>query len=537
MKHMETCKFVEEFTRVTNGEFGMLKFCGATYYKATAQLTVRFLISAFDYKSFMDDPEAQKRVESAVAGLFGGLKTSVQYIKTYADDAVVRNKTLEFFNANNSMLFKRLNPSNLIITTSDDIIKIELRFDAAICKMLNTGNLLEGLKSALERAFMQRIDVSTVECELDKNAEEEYFKSTTVQSGASLRLVEIKLGEKLYARSKIENINQMPNYIIDIKSAGENIVLCGKVSGLTRRKFKNKRYDPNDKKSGPEELPLLSFFIDDTTGKMETVCFPKAEEADKLEEKLRDGTEVTCIGKVATSNFSGMFNYTVNAIFSCEIVYDSIHAMERKPIPERYECVRPTPYKTVREQGFLDDGMATVDEYMADKAFVVFDLETTSTDVPTTEIIEIGALRIEKGEITAFSTLVKPSGHIPEGASKVNHITDDLVAFAPSIDKVLPDFYKFTAEATLVGHNAAGFDVPIVRRIGAEKGYYFDNDVEDTLQLARQYIPEKKGGYSLESLAKEFGYTHSQAHRALSDVEATYELFREILRRRLQKRR
>ncbi len=529
---METCKFVEEFQRETKGAFPMLKFCGATYYQKANELTVRFLISAFDYKNFIEDKDAQTTVQNVVAGMFGGIKTTVQYVKTYADESVVRNKILEYFNSANNMLFKRLNSNTLTIKVTDDVICIALRFDQAICTMLETGSILDGLKNALERSFMQRAEISVEKSE-SFEAEEEFVKSTTVSSGASLRLVEITVGGKLYAKGKIESISQMPNYIADIKTAGENIVLSGKTSGFSRRKYKNRKYDPNDAKSGPPELPIISFFINDSTGKMETVCFPKPDEADKLEQTLRDGDEVVCIGRVAMSNYSGSLNYTVNAIFSCKIDYDSIHAIERRPIPDRYEQVKPQPYRTVREQGFIDDGSSKVDDYLADKTFVVFDLETTSTQVATTEIIEIGAMRIDKGEITTFSTLVKPKEHIPEGASAINHIYDATVAFAPSIEKVLPDFYKFTAGATLVGHNIDGFDAPIIRRIGAEKGYYFDNDTVDTYLLAKQLMPSRRS-FSLENIARDLSLTHTDAHRALSDVEATYELFKELLRIKLE---
>lgn len=530
---MELCKFVEEFTRATGGAFPQIKFSGATYYKATNELTVKFLVSAFDHKALTENKASVAKIESAVAGLFGGIKTEVKFVKTYADEAVVRNKVLEYFNSNNAMIFRKLSATTLVISVADGVIRLEFRFDPAICKMLQTGTQLDGLTFALERSFMERTDIVLTPVEAQNNDEEEYFNATTAQASASLRLVEIKLGSKLYSKGKIENINQMPNYIADIKSAGENIVLCGRMSGLARRKYKNKKYDPNDPKS-PEELPIISFYINDGTGKMETVCFPKPEEADRLEKLTREGDEVVCIGRVAISNYSGNLNYTVNAIFNCKIDFDSIHEAERMPVPERYETVRPKPYKTVSSFGFLDDGMAAVDEYMQDKMFVVFDLETTSTQIATTEIIEIGALKIAGGEITSFSTLVKPTEHIPEGATAVNHITDAMVAFEPPIEKVVPDFYKFADGAILVGHNIDGFDVPILRRVGAKQGYYFDNDTMDTFLMAKQLMPNRRS-FSLENIARDYGFTHTDAHRALSDVEANFELFKELLRLKLSR--
>ena len=151
---METCKFIEEFNRVTNGAFPMLKFSGATYLKASQELTVKFLISAFEYKEITENSDTLSKIEGAVASICPGIKTSVKFIKTYADEAVVRNKVLEYFNAGNSMIFRRLNGDTLVISVTDDMIRVELRFDAAICRMLETGDGLNGLKFALERTFM-----------------------------------------------------------------------------------------------------------------------------------------------------------------------------------------------------------------------------------------------------------------------------------------------------------------------------------------------------------------------------------------------
>ena len=255
---MDTCKFAEDFKRVTNGAYPQLKFSGATYYKNTAELTVKFLIDAFEYKDFTENTAAVSAVARAVEGLFAGIKTNVTYIKTYADESVVKNKVFEFFNSENPMIFKRLNAKSVAVFVDKDLIRVELKFDPALCKMLGTGTQIDDLKLALERAFMPRADVTLVECE-NSDEEVESGSYSTVKTGSSLRLVEITPGEKLYSRNKIESVNRMPNYIADVRTPGENIVLCGRASGLSRRKFKNKKYDPDDKKSGPEELPIISF--------------------------------------------------------------------------------------------------------------------------------------------------------------------------------------------------------------------------------------------------------------------------------------
>jgi hypothetical protein len=69
--------------------------------------------------------------------------------------------------------------------------------------------------------------------------------------------------------------------------------------------------------------------------------------------------------------------------------------------------------------------------------FVAFDLETTGLVNTKDEIVEIGAVKftiaVEKGKvvpklISEFNMLVNPNMMMPEEASKVNHITDDMLS-------------------------------------------------------------------------------------------------------------
>ena len=96
--------------------------------------------------------------------------------------------------------------------------------------------------------------------------------------------------------------------------------------------------------------------------------------------------------------------------------------------------------------------------YVAD--YVVFDLETTGISPKTDEVVEISAVKVEHGKVTdEFSTLVNPKRRIPYGASRVNGITDDMVAEAPFFEQVLEEFLEFIEGFVLVGHNIARFDM------------------------------------------------------------------------------
>ncbi len=73
--------------------------------------------------------------------------------------------------------------------------------------------------------------------------------------------------------------------------------------------------------------------------------------------------------------------------------------------------------------------------------FVSFDLETTGFIAGVDRIVEIGAIRFINGTVdSVYSTLVDPLIEIPEGASRVNGISNDMVRGKPTIDKLLPSF-------------------------------------------------------------------------------------------------
>ena len=138
--------------------------------------------------------------------------------------------------------------------------------------------------------------------------------------------------------------------------------------------------------------------------------------------------------------------------------------------------------------------------------YTLFDLETTGVSCRSDDVVEISALRVRGGAVVnSFSSLVNPGRHIPGAASQVNHITDEMVAGAPTMEEVLPEFLVFIGEDVLVGHNIARFDMKFLHRdctirFGAVPG----NDYIDTLVYARTRLPGLRS-YSLAALADHYG--------------------------------
>ncbi|MDE5601835.1 MAG: 3'-5' exonuclease, partial [Clostridia bacterium] len=356
--------------------------------------------------------------------------------------------------------------------------------------------------------------------------------------------------------------------------------------------YNNKKYDPDDAKKGPKELPMLRFMLDDGTGKMDTVCFPKPDEADKIEfflsgkaeisedyavdeaqsseatvstadsiestdkqdnitpteineignkggenngKEAKEDTQepqdvyVVCFGRV--SKFRDTYSLTANAIFECEINFDSIHADESKPEPAKYVNVFPENCVTLQQQSFIESEEDEINPYFIGKTFVIYDLETTDVAIDKAHVIQIAALKVVDGiEKQTFETFVNPPIAIPQLITELTHIENSDVIGAPTIEEVMPDFFKFTRGAILVGHNICGYDFPITNRLARDMGYIFDNELLDTYPLAKKYMPEMSN-FKLTTLSKSLKIEHLSAHRADSDVYATWGVLKEIAKR------
>ncbi len=156
-------------------------------------------------------------------------------------------------------------------------------------------------------------------------------------------------------------------------------------------------------------------------------------------------------------------------------------------------------------------------EHTTDDTFVVFDLETTGFSPTENNIIEIGAVKIEKGKITdRFSTFVNPKEPIPYKIEKLTGIDDSMVADAPFINDALTSFGKFTEGAVLVAHNAR-FDMGFLTAKEEAAGIVHDYSYVDTLAMARLLVPEI-ATFKLDSLCKFFKVSLENHHRAVDDA-------------------
>jgi len=381
-------------------------------------------------------------------------------------------------------------------------------------KSLNREKLVaDKLKESFLADFVIQFDKKDDEV----NADNLIKKNMELMS--SIREAEEKT---VYELSEITNIIGKNDYSLavdftQIKSPIENVVICGEVASNQKRTYKRKSTRNGETKE--LEHAFYSFAIRNEGKTLYCSIFPRGN--DELKgDLIEPGMKVCTFGSFR--EFNGKLNFTSQSIARCEYKREEIKSAF-KHVNEEYHTVTPEKYVDYQQSGLFDD-----DDKQFDGSFVVFDLETTGLEANKDEIIEIGACKIKDGRIDeTFSTFVKPSRHIPREITDLTGIDDDMVKDAPSINYVLPDFYKFCHGSTMVGHNVS-FDIGFVHAISKKLAYNFDNPLVDTIEMAKSKLPGLKN-YKLGTVVDKLNIILDNAHRAINDATATAKVFIKLM--------
>ena len=162
---------------------------------------------------------------------------------------------------------------------------------------------------------------------------------------------------------------------------------------------------------------------------------------------------------------------------------------------------------------------------------VILDTETTSIDPREARIVQIGALRLDKGRIVeepVFNALVNPQMSVPQANSRIHGLTDGDLAGAPKFSELAADFENFIRGRLLVGY-AIGFDLAVLKREYAlARRRWIEPRALDIRPLARalgQAMPD----YSLDAIAAALGVEIAGRHTAMGDARATAAIFAKLV--------
>ena len=164
--------------------------------------------------------------------------------------------------------------------------------------------------------------------------------------------------------------------------------------------------------------------------------------------------------------------------------------------------------------------------------FCVLDIETTGLSPERDAIIEIAVIRSETRDGVSrelvLDELVRPSGNIPKRIRELTGITNEMVADADTIDRVLPRIAALVGDAPIVGHNSH-FDRRFLEHNARLMSMTFaGNEWVCTMRMA-QRVP-LAGPYKLTAVAERLDIPVGGSHRALDDCHSTIGVYRAVRR-------
>lgn len=170
---------------------------------------------------------------------------------------------------------------------------------------------------------------------------------------------------------------------------------------------------------------------------------------------------------------------------------------------------------------------------MSHRKIAIFDIETTGLDIVNDRIVSFAAVRGEFGcysksmmipmeNVMAFKC--NPGVEMKPEVVNVHGITNEEVKALPSFTHFAPKIAAFMQDFHLGGYNVRNFDLPMLaqemERAGADPEWLKDKLVIDACTIFR-----RKEERTLSVAVEKFcGHPHTDAHSALADALATYDV-------------
>lgn len=159
---------------------------------------------------------------------------------------------------------------------------------------------------------------------------------------------------------------------------------------------------------------------------------------------------------------------------------------------------------------------------------VVIDTETTGLDPRKARVVELGAVRLSRGQLLlddSVRQLLRPVNEsIPATATRIHGIDDAAVAESPPFGDVWPRFETFLGQGVVIGHTI-GFDLAVLKRECDLAGLpWVRPRTLDTRLLAEVAAPDL-AGYALEKLAAWLDVDVTGRHSASGDAITTARIF------------
>lgn len=163
------------------------------------------------------------------------------------------------------------------------------------------------------------------------------------------------------------------------------------------------------------------------------------------------------------------------------------------------------------------------------RPLVIYDLETTGTNVVTDRIVEISTLKVSPdGTREAKTHRLHPERPIPAGASAVHGIYDADVASQPYFRQIAKGLWAYLAGCDLCTFNGKRFDVPLLAE--EFRRAQLDFPAPDAAHVDISDIYRVLNPRSLSAAVMQYlGRDHDDAHSAQADTTATFDLLQAMI--------
>lgn len=498
--------FEQEFKIAFEDKYDFLQLKDVVVNKKSGLCTITFLYPS-SVQNLTDD-EKNEIINWLKQNLtFQKLSLKVKFMKVFLEERLIRRAIHNYFESKYKLVVTYLNDQEISININSIDVLVDIQLSARMNDFFVEHKIPMDLAKYLKENFLVEFVVSL-------------YQNDNIVDDVDIDNVEIKAKFKPSTRYRVDVVKSVvgkdivpkPEYISSITSPKKSVIIAGFIKKIEKRSFIRKKG-----KFAGKEKAYYSFQVADGKGRMNCVYFcPNKNVAvmDALEEYMY----VLLQGDVRLNQMNKLSLVVERIALASQIE----QKQEERNMPEG-DVVKIEKLTTL-EQDTMFEHTDKYNSKIMGKTIVVFDIETTGLNTETDQIIELGAVKIENGNIVEkFSTFVKPTIKLPFEIVRLTGITDEMLENAPPIDLVIKDFYKFTRGCVLSGHNLLDFDIKFIKREGENVGLTFDNETIDTLHEARRArLGISK--FTLANVVKTLGLTLEGAHRAWNDAYATAQV-------------
>ncbi len=503
--------FEEEFFTEFGDKYKDLQLKEVVVKKREGVCTITFLYPSTIKELSEDDKKEVIAFLERNLG-FEKMKLRVKFMRAFVEEKLILKSIKTFFEERYKLMYTYLRDENFKIKTTPIDVQVDIVVSERIQKFFEEHNITAELSKYLKKNFLSEFVVAL-------SVSDEFVDEVDIEN------VEITAKYKATKRYSVEiikecigkNIPTKPEYINNIKSPKAGVIVAGFLNKIERHDFVRK----TGSKAGTEGV-YYTFVLEDGKGKIDCIYFCSKTNLRQME-ALEDCMYMLLHGDVEKSKFSGKLVLKVDKMALANKLEETV--VDEKPKKAYTGCVVQVEKLEALSQDNMFGKKVEYDDAIKGKSIVVFDLETTGFDKYNDQIIDIGAVKIVDGVIKEkFASLVKPTIRISQQITDLTNITNAMVENAPLIEPVLIDFYNFSKDCALCGHNMIDFDFPFIKRYEDALDVEFDNELLDTYKIA-----VKKGvrsrNFKLGTLCEYFGISLVGAHRAWNDAYATAQLF------------